>query len=64
VDQPGTFDLAFALPRTRNGIGHGKGLLVLDAALRSAMRAIIDSGSYQDILDEYGAGDLALTITP
>lgn len=64
VEQPSTFELAFELPRARNGIGHGKELLALDDALRAALRAIIADGTYLQILDRYGAGDAELTITP
>jgi polar amino acid transport system substrate-binding protein len=64
VEQPDTFELAFELPRARNGIGHHKDLLLLDDALRAALRAIIADGTYLGILDRYGSGDAALTITP
>jgi ABC-type amino acid transport substrate-binding protein len=37
---------------------------VLDAGIRTALRAIIANGTYLEILERYGAEDAALTIVP
>lgn len=64
VERPLEFELAFELPKTRNGIGHRLDASALDTALRDALRALIADGQYLAILERYGAGGAALTITP
>ncbi|HEY7599649.1 MAG TPA: transporter substrate-binding domain-containing protein [Candidatus Limnocylindrales bacterium] len=63
-DQPSVYALAVELPVVRNGIGHLLGAATLDADVRAALRAIIDDGSYQDILERYGVPQVALTERP
>lgn len=59
------FELSDAdLPRLRNGIGHRLGAATLDDALRTALRTLIDNGTYDAILDRYGVGDVGLTDRP
>jgi polar amino acid transport system substrate-binding protein len=64
IDQPGVYELTVALPLVRNGIGHFLGAVTVDTDIRAALRAIIDDGTYADILDRYGVPDVALTIRP
>lgn len=64
VERPGEFELSVELPRVRNAIGHRLDAVALDAALREALRAIIDSGEYLQILERYDAEGTALTIRP
>ncbi len=64
IDQPDVYDLAVALPLVRNGIGHFRGANTVDDEVRSALRAIIDDGTYADILSRYGVSDIALTDRP
>jgi polar amino acid transport system substrate-binding protein len=64
VDRPADFSLSAALPTTRNGIGHRKGTLVLGPALVAGLRALIDDGTYLQILEKYDVAHAALTIRP
>ena len=57
VDRPTEFDLATALPPIRNGIGLPKDHPALQAAVHGAFQAMIDDGSYQAILEQFGVGD-------
>lgn len=64
IDRPDVYERTVALPLVRNGIGHLLGATGVDADVRAALRAIIDDGSYADILSRYGVPDVALTVRP
>ncbi|HUR16716.1 MAG TPA: transporter substrate-binding domain-containing protein [Candidatus Limnocylindrales bacterium] len=64
IDRPDVYERTVALPLVRNGIGHFLGAQTVDADVRSALRAIIDDGTYADILSRYGVPDIALTVWP
>lgn len=57
ADRPAEFELATPLPPTRNGIGLPKDHPALKAAVDGALQAMIDDGSYQAILEQFGVGD-------
>ena len=64
ADRPTEFALGPTLPPTRNGIGTRRGLEALNAAVRAALRSMIDDGSYGEILERYGAAHAAVSIRP
>lgn len=64
VERPEDFELSAALPPLRNGIGHRLGLVSLDAALRGALRSMINDGSYDAILEKYDVTQVRLTELP
>ena len=64
IDRPADFELSAELPPTRNGIGVRLDAAALSAALRQAFGAIIDDGSYLEILARYGATGLRTTSRP
>ncbi|MDP9467366.1 MAG: transporter substrate-binding domain-containing protein [Chloroflexota bacterium] len=57
VDRPAEFDLATPLPPIRNGIGLPKDHPALQAAVGGVFQAMIDDGTYQAILEQFGVGD-------
>lgn len=65
VERPGEFDRSDAeLPRLRNGIGHRMGASALDEAVRSALRSLIEDGTYELIRDRYDLGPINPTELP
>ena len=65
LDRPAEFELSeAALPRLRNGIGHRLGAMVLDDALRAALRDLIADGTYAAILERYGVTGIEVTELP
>jgi polar amino acid transport system substrate-binding protein len=60
VDRPADFELSAALPPIRNGIGLPKDHPALLAAVDGAFQAMIGDGSYLEILDRFGVGDLTI----
>lgn len=60
VDRPTEFELATALPPTRNGIGLSKDRPALRVAVESAFQAMVGDGTYQAILDQFGVGDASV----
>lgn len=65
LDRPAEFELSeAALPRLRNGIGHRLGAMVLDEALRAALRDLIADGTYAAILERYGVSGIEVTELP
>jgi polar amino acid transport system substrate-binding protein len=64
VDQPDVFQLGPELEHIRNGIGTRKGAQALHTAVRGALGAMIEDGSYLAILDRYGVAGAAVTSAP
>jgi polar amino acid transport system substrate-binding protein len=60
VDRSSEFELATALPPTRNGIGLPKDHPALRAAIEGAFQAAIDDGTYLAILDRFGVADVSI----
>lgn len=60
VDRPTEFELATELPPIRNGIGLPKDHPALKAGVEGAFEAMIDDGTYQSILDDFGVGDTSV----
>jgi polar amino acid transport system substrate-binding protein len=60
VDRSSEFQLATALPPTRQGIGVPKDHPALRAAVDGALQAMIGDGTYLAILDRFGVGDISI----
>lgn len=60
VDRAAEFDLATALPPTRNGIGLPKDHPALRTAVDGALRAMIEDGAYLAILTRFGVAHLSI----
>lgn len=60
IDRPSEFELATALPPTRNGIGLPKDHPALRAAVDGAFQAMIGDGTYMAILERFGVGGLSI----
>ncbi len=60
VDRSSEFQLATALPPTRQGVGVPKDHPALRAAVDGALQAMIGDGTYLAILFRFGVGDISI----